>query len=119
MFGLHEAHGNYQPAALIERLSSVHKDQVFELGHHGPPPQDAAASRSVAGAAPAAIRDDDSERSELPTRLLKWYFLTMALVLTVSSGFGIWMGLTQIRRGALACTLLAIGILVPVALLLL
>ncbi len=37
LFGLHESHGDYRPPAIVEKLSSVHKDQVFELGHHTSP----------------------------------------------------------------------------------
>ncbi len=123
IFGLHEAHDGYQPPALIEKLSSVHKDQVFELGDHGPPPPDADAAQSNAAAAPAVHHHDDGHDDHdspgLPTKLLKWYFLIVAGGLTVSTGFGIWMGLTQIRRKPLAWTLLLVGAAVPLALLLL
>jgi len=29
LFSLHEAHGTYQPPAILEKLASVHKDQVL------------------------------------------------------------------------------------------
>jgi hypothetical protein len=114
LFGLHESRGNYHPPVLIEKLSSVHKDQEFSLGHHGGPP-------------PAAAVPDHHEQSEhldddapaLSTSLLKWYFLIVAMALTVSTGFGIWMGLKQLRRPVLAWTLLLSGALVPIALLIL
>jgi hypothetical protein len=123
IFGLHEAHDDYQPPALIEKLSSVHKDQVFELGDHGPPPPDSSAGQPN-GVVAFAVQNlhaghDDHDSPGLPTTLLKWYFLIVAVALTVSTGFGIWMGLTQIRRKSLAWTLLFVGAAVPLALLLL
>ena len=38
LFGLHESHGDYRPPSLLEKLSTVHKDQKFALGDHHPPP---------------------------------------------------------------------------------
>jgi hypothetical protein len=31
LFSLHEAHGDYQPPAFIEKLGMLHKDQVFAM----------------------------------------------------------------------------------------
>ncbi len=122
IFGLHEAHDGYRPPALIEKLSSVHKDQVFALGDHDTPPPDGGAGQPNVAASPAVHHHDDGpddhDSPGLPTTLLKWYFLVVALALTVSTVFGIWMGVTQLRRGRLAWTLLAVGTCVPVALLL-
>jgi hypothetical protein len=103
LFGLHEAHGDYRPFALIEKLSSVHKDQVFELGHH------------EAAAQPGAKDDDD--KTGLPTLLLKGFFLLVALCLTLSTSLGLWMGLTQTRRKRTAWLLVIAGGLIPLALL--
>jgi hypothetical protein len=112
LFGLHESHGDYQPPVLIEKLSSVHKDQVFELGHHKPPPASESGPRQ-----PAAPDKEDDDKVELSTQLLKWFFLLVALSLTVSTSFGIWMGLTQIRRKRVAWLLLVAGAVIPAALL--
>ena len=49
--------------------------------------------------------------------MLKWFFFLVALGLTLSTSFGIWMGLTQIRRKRVAWLLLAAGALIPAALL--
>lgn len=132
LFGLHEARGSYTPPALIEKLSSVHKDQVYAAGHHGgPPPSPPGSGAPTASDAFAAApgRDamlhggeahhDDEDSSALPTVLLKWYFLIVAVALTFSTGFGVWMGLTQIRRRGVAWGLLIAGTFVPLALLLL
>jgi hypothetical protein len=108
LFSLHEAHGRYTPPALLEKLSSVHKDQVFAFGDHH-------AAQAPTGAPEAA--QEPNEQPPLSTPLLKWFFLLIALGLTVSSAFGIWMGLTQLRSRRLAWLLLVVGALLPVAIL--
>jgi hypothetical protein len=144
LFSLHEAHGHYEPPAIIEKLSSVHKDQVFALGHHQAPGDvdgaagmaaaetgnaaaetgtpDAGASRpgSPVGAPPVGApppKHDDDEQDSPTTTLLKWFFLIVAVCLTFSTAFGVWMGLTQTRKKSLAWTLLAAGALIPLGLL--
>jgi hypothetical protein len=42
LFSLHESHGKYRPPPILEKLSAVHKDQVFALGDHHGPAEDAA-----------------------------------------------------------------------------
>jgi hypothetical protein len=111
LYGLHEAHGGYRPPAIIEKLSSLHKDQVFALGHHHEPPSDAAPDK------PGAAQDDD-DKEETSTEILKGFFLVVALGLTFSSAFGVWMGLTQIRQPRLAWALVLSGTLIPVILIL-
>jgi hypothetical protein len=106
LFSLHEAHGSYQPPALVEKLSSVHKDQVFAFGDHHTP-------------APQADAGNDEDRTPPSTLMLKWFFLLVALCLVVSTAFGIWMGLTQIRQKRLSWVLLIAGTLIPVGLLVL
>jgi hypothetical protein len=97
IFNLHEAHGSYTPAPLLEKLSAVHKDQVFEASddhHHAP---------------------GDDDKISGPTLALKWYFCAVAVGLVVSSLIGIWMGVTQIRRKALVWILLIAGTLLPLS----
>jgi hypothetical protein len=119
LFDLHEAHGNYAPPAIVEKLSSVHKDQVFEFGdHHGQPPE-TEAPKSDTSAASHAGAEGQGDKSELPTVLLKVFFLLVALCLAVSTALGLWMGLTQMRRKPVAWLLVACGALIPVVLLLL
>jgi hypothetical protein len=140
LFGLHESRGSYKPPALIEMLGSVHKDQVFALGHHGGPPPGAEPDAAEPGAATPGIgsagpeshevappaadhhdepadHDEHEDEAALSTTLLKSYFLLVATALATSTGFGVWMGLTQMRRPRVAWTLLIIGTVVPVALL--
>jgi hypothetical protein len=116
LFNLHEAHGSYVPAAIVEKLSSVHKDQVFEFGdHHAPPPD---AGKPGAGPGPGPGEQEDDNKTGLSTRLLKWFFLLVSICLIFSTSFGIWMGLTQIRRRQTGWLLLVFGALIPLALLL-
>jgi hypothetical protein len=109
IFNLHEAHGRYVPPALLEKLSSVHKDQVFAFGDHH-------TAEPPAGAHPDEHEDED--RPAVSTVLLKWFFLVVALGLTGSTAVGIWMGLT-LRATGLAWLLLVAGAAIPVGLLLL
>jgi hypothetical protein len=113
IFNLHEAHGSYRPAALIEKLSAVHKDQVFEEPRHHPPPDEPESASGAAGAHPA----DDDERIRAATLALKWFSFGVSLGLIVSTLIGIWMGTTQIRRKAVAWTLLIAGTVTPICLL--
>ena len=111
LFHLHEAHDSYQPLALVEKLASLHKDQVFQLGHHqaSPPP-------AAAGELPKATRERDEDRGSWSATLLKSYFLVVALALAVTSAFGVWIAMTQTRSRTVAWRLLIAGILIPVAL---
>jgi hypothetical protein len=106
IFNLHEAHGSYHPAVLLEKLSAVHKDQVFEEPHDH--------SASDHDATPAA---DEDEKQSVSTYALKWFFTVVSVGLMTSTLIGIWMGATQIRRKGLAWTLLTLGALVPIGLL--
>jgi hypothetical protein len=112
LFNLHEAHGTYDPPPIIEKLSSVHKDQVFAPGHHHRAP--AAAAPPGAAGAPAP----DEDRGKLPTLLLKLFFLVVALGLAVSTAMGLWIGLTRSAERRIGWALLLIGAALPLALLL-
>ena len=105
IFNLHEAHGTYQPALVIEKLSAVHKDQVFAEPHDHPPPN--------AGPAPGPQAGADEDKLPASTLVLKWYFLVVGVGLAVSTLIGIWMGVTQLRSKAVALTLLIAGVLLP------
>jgi len=113
LFSLHEAHGTYTPPAIIEKLSSVHKDQVFAAGHH----HDQAAPKAKAPGATPPPKDDDKLKTS--TLVLKIYlFWVVAGGLTVSTLFGLWIGLTHPLRKRAAWILVGIGTVVPIALLL-
>jgi hypothetical protein len=116
IFNLHEAHGSYHPAVLLEKFSAVHKDQVFEEPHDKSAP-DNDAPHSAAGGAADQPSEDEDEKQSASTLALKWFFLAVALGLAASTLIGIWMGTTQTRRKGLAWSLLIVGGLVPVGLL--
>jgi hypothetical protein len=116
IFNLHEAHGSYHPAVLLEKLSAVHKDQVFEEPHDQSAP-DHDASHAAAGAAGDEPAEDAGEKQSASTLALKGFFLAVSLGLATSTLIGIWMGTTQIRRKGLVWTLLIVGTLVPIGLL--
>jgi hypothetical protein len=111
LFSLHESHGSYTPPALIEKLSSMHKDQVFERKHH---------KEHEPEAEPKSGRQPPPEEHEkgptLSTMLLKWFFLCVALALTASTLLGLWIGLTHVQRKSTGWWLLLAGIVLPIAL---
>jgi hypothetical protein len=116
VFSLHEAHGLYEPFPLVEKLASVHKDQVFAMGHHdAPAPTNGDAAKP---AAPKPDADDDDDKTPPARLILKAFFLVVAVSLAVSTAFGLWMGLKYTRRKRLAWGLFVAGAVVPVALLL-
>ncbi len=116
LFGLHEAHGGYRPPVLIEKLASVHKDQVFRAKPPRPPPPQTSAAGPTA--TQRAIRPERERGPKLNTILLKFWFLAVALGLVVSTCLGLWIGFNHVRRRKTALILFAIGAVVPVALLL-
>lgn len=118
LFGLHESHGAYHPAELVEKLAKVHKDQVF-AARHRPAPAAAVPDVAQRGAAPHGPTDEEEDRTPPATLALKVFFLAVSLCLAVSASLGIWIGLTQSRQKGLARLLVGAGAVVPLALLLL
>jgi hypothetical protein len=110
IFSLHEAHGSYVPPPLIEKLAGVHKDQVFAQKEHEAPNAEPEAKEGPPGPPEA------EERAALDTTLLKWFFLFVALGLATSTCLGLWIGLTHVLRKRTGWFLLAIGIILPVGL---
>jgi hypothetical protein len=113
LFGLHESHGSYQPAVLIEKLSSVHKDQVFAQKEHDDHGEHQPSTGSLDHSHDHEAHD---EEPSLGTVLLKWYFLLVALSLIVSTVLGLWMGLNHVRHRRTGWVLVAIGTIVPIIL---
>ena len=112
LFNLHEAHGGYHPAEIVERLGRLHKDQVFALDNHHPPPP----AETQTTPAPSQPKPDDDQPA-VSTYLLKWFFLVVALGLIVSTAFGIWIALTKPRGRTATIALLAAGCAIPALLL--
>jgi uncharacterized iron-regulated membrane protein len=120
LFQLHEPHGDYHPPPLMEKLGSVHKDQVFRQ----PPAREAKEAERfrALGGHSGADKDspDEPQNHQLPgTLLLTWFFLLVALGLCVSSCLGTYLGLTQSRRKLLSWSLLIVGFFIPVTVLVL
>ncbi len=113
LFNLHEPHGGYHPAQIIEKLGRLHKDQVFALDHDHPSPPAEASPRP----ATSQPKPDDDDQPAVATTVLKWFFLVVALGLVVSTAFGIWIALTKPRGRTATVVLLAAGAAVPVLLL--
>ena len=110
LFSLHEAHGNYTPPQLIEKLSAVHKDQRFSAkSDHDAP---------AAGAHHAHDADADHDKAPkappIGTLVLKWLFLAVGIGLIVSTCLGLYMALTTSRRKAVVWFLLILGAVAPV-----
>jgi hypothetical protein len=115
LFGLHEEHGDYQPATIIEKFGMLHKDQVFALKKHRESQASGEGDHPDSAAHPAP--KDDGDEPPLRTVLLKWFFLFVALSLALSTILGLTIGLTQGRRKRVAIGLLLAGALIPVCLL--
>ena len=118
VFSLHEAHGSYRPAVLIEKLSAIHKDQVFEAPHHhehGAEPEAAPPAASDKHA--KGDDDDDDDKTSASTLALKWFVFFVSIGLACSTLIGVWMGTTQMRKKSVAWLLLIAGTLVPLSLL--
>jgi hypothetical protein len=119
LFALHEAHGAYQPAAIIEKLGELHKNQSFAVKPRRPP---AAGAKTEAAEHPAADHDHDAGPAKarpVAVTALKWLFLLVAAGLVTSTSLGLWIALTSTRRRGLIRGLLAAGVLVPILLVLL
>lgn len=111
IFSLHESHGSYTPPALIEKLSSMHKDQVFEQKHQDQPGPDVKSDQH-----PPGPQNEHEEGPTLGTMLLKLFFSFVALSLTISTLLGLWMGLKHPVRKRTSWLLLLAGIVLPILL---
>lgn len=125
LFSLHESHGDYHPPPLLEKLASVHKDQVFRADdHHGPRGPEALTGqpssdlKSPEGAASRGAPPAEHEPESATTLLLKSFFLLVALSLASSTILGLWMGLRHARSRKTAWSLAIAGSLIPLVLLL-
>jgi hypothetical protein len=115
LYSLHESHGDYEPPAILEKLSSVHKDQVYAFGHHHKPPAQEGAPPKLA----SSPQQDAEEKTEPSTLALRAFFLVVALCLVTSTTLGLWMGFTQTRQKRSLWILFIAGVLIPAGLLLL
>jgi hypothetical protein len=110
LYSLHEAHGGYTPPSLLVALGSLHKDQKLP----GPPRPGAAGAKAEA----EHHHDDDAGPPKPATPLLKIVFLSVAVGLIVSTLLGLWMALQDRLRRRTNLALLAVGLVLPLALVL-
>jgi hypothetical protein len=114
LFSLHEAHGDYHPPPVIEKLGMLHKDQVFAAK---PKRRQPAAAQAPKSAAPAA----EAHREEGPktsTLVLKGFFLFVAASLVVSTCLGVWMTLAYGSGKRVLWLVFLAGAAIPLAILL-
>jgi len=104
IFSLHEAHGHYKPAALVEKFSSLHKDQVFEA--KAPEPESSEAD----------AKPQEEQLKPVSVYILKWFFALVAVGLMLSTVLGVWMGLKGTLRRRTHLWLLATGAVLPIVL---
>lgn len=116
IYNLHEAHGAYAPAPLIEKLSAVHKDQVFKVEDDDGPPHGAPKAGPAAAPDAGPPPEEHHHRPKLAVTLLKAYFATVAVALIVSTSLGVWIALRAGLRRRTYIGLLVVGTIVPVAL---
>jgi hypothetical protein len=114
LFSLHEAHGDYHPPAVIEKLGMLHKDQVFAPKPKRRPPTAAQAPKPAAPTA-EANHDAGPKTSALA---LKWFFLFVAAGLAVSTCLGLWMALTYSAGKRVLWLVFLMGAAIPLAILL-
>jgi hypothetical protein len=108
LFTLHEAHGDYHPPAVIEKLGMLHKDQVFAAKPKKRTPP-------AAARAPGAHHDEGPKTSALA---LKWFFLFVAASLAVSTCLGVWMALSYSGDKRILWLVFLAGAAIPLAILL-
>jgi hypothetical protein len=115
LFSWHEAHGTYQPPVVLERLSSLHKDQVLERHEDAAKGED---EKKGGESEKRADADAPHEEDSVPLAALalKIFFFVIAIGVSFSTGFGVWMGLSQTPRKGLSLFLLVTGTLLPIIL---
>src|ERR1700760_2588332 len=126
LFGLHESHPGdaYQAPAWVQKLGSIHKDQVLTK-QHGPPPGPAGQAKNPPQAEEAhrPPQSDGGRRNgeRGPNKLtlaLKWFFLATAGGLIFSTLLGIYMAFKFNRSRTLVWGMLFLGTAIPLALIL-
>jgi hypothetical protein len=107
LFGLHEAHGAYRPLPVVEKLGMLHKDQVFAAKPQRPEP-------------PASAKRAAAPKPDAPAKpavgLLKAFFLLVAAGLVVTTGLGLWMGLSYNKNKGVVLALVVVGAIIPLVL---
>jgi hypothetical protein len=106
LYSLHEAHDGYTPPSWMVGLGSLHKDQKLPA-----PPRP-----KPAGARAGPERHHDDAPPSPATTVLKIVFLSVAIGLIVSTFLGLWMALQDRLHRRANLALLAVGLVLPFAL---
>ncbi len=109
IFDLHEAHGSYEPSAVIAAMGRVHKNQILAA----PPPRPHRA-RTQDPSAPAEAPDPPTPPATLALRIL---FAIEAAAFVCTTLIGVWIGVTHPRYARRSWILLALGLVIPAVLL--
>jgi hypothetical protein len=115
VYHLHEAHGAYAPAPIVQKLGTLHKDQTLQARRRGGPPAAAGARR----ARPPEAAEAGRAGPNVAVQLLKAFFALAAAGLIFSTAAGVWIALQQPLRRRAHLWLLAAGAIVPTVLALL
>lgn len=122
----HEAHGDYKPPPVLEKLGQVHIHQKFELKPQRKPPAakpgdpEGAASKADAPS-PATAKPPEAKkappRPPASVAALRWFFVATSAGLVFTTLLGLWIGVVQARSRTTPLLLLAAGAVIPVLLL--
>jgi hypothetical protein len=111
LYRLHEDHDGYTASPVLAALGALHKDQVLGYPPRSapPPPPPGAAAR----------HDDDHDAPpKAATTMLKGVFLGVTVGLVITTLLGLWMALQDRLRRRTNLVLFAIGLVMPIALVL-
>ncbi len=105
VYSLHEAHGDYAPPPVIEKMGMLHKKQVWQAKAKRPPSK------------PAADAGPPQPRREAPPSLkvaaLKALFFAAGASLVLTALLGLWMAVKYTRRPIVCWVLLGLGTALP------
>lgn len=111
VFSLHEDHDGYEPPRWIEVVAQIHKNQKTNVRQKQPEALDRAPS-------PERKKRNKSE-DPVARSLLKWFCLSMAVGIIVTTGLGIYMSFKYNKDHRILWALLGAGLALPVILLVL
>lgn len=108
-----EAHEGAGTPKWIEQIASIHKHQALQSDEpKRPRPPENAVNR-----APRATDEDEPARRGPSPWPLKWFVVAMSIGLIITTGLGIYMAFKYERNKTIVWGILALGTLLPFALL--
>lgn len=116
---LHEAHGDYTPPPILEKLGQVHIHQKFAVKPQRRPEGSRGEGPAAAGAPKPAARSVGPPPPSASVVASRWFFTATAVGLGITTLLGLWIGVVQARKRTLPLLALAAGCVLPVVLLML